>query len=218
MHDEEPSSTELLGQVDNATRFEILQALAGACRDSPTDPWLQYSELREVVSIRDKGNFNYHLGRLGDLIEKGPAGYCISRFGMTIVSNIASGTFDPDWTWGPIDAPGDCVFCGDSLSLRYENDLRLSCGTDEHTLILPGSPRLLETGPEETVIERIALVTYHEFALTYSGVCAGCEGYVDGIIHDRNVEPEHYHYHADCTRCGFHSGFPVGVIALFHPT
>ncbi|KZN25333.1 hypothetical protein A4G99_02175 [Haladaptatus sp. R4] len=218
MSDEVPSSTELLGRVDNATRFEILRSLANACHESPPDPWLEYSELRDAVSIRDKGNFNYHLDRLGDLIEKGPAGYCISSFGMQVVSAIASGTLDPDWTWGPIDAPGECVFCGDSVTFRYEDGaLRLSCGTDDHTLLLPGSPSLLDTGPEETIVERIALSSYHEFALTYRGICPGCEGYVDGTIHRDDVRPEHYHYHADCPRCGFQSGFPVGIIALFHP-
>ncbi|WP_227374862.1 DUF7347 domain-containing protein [Haladaptatus halobius] len=61
MDDEESSPTELLSLVSNSTRLEILWALASAYRDSPTDPWLDYSEVRDAAGTRDKGNFNYHL-------------------------------------------------------------------------------------------------------------------------------------------------------------
>lgn len=99
MSDGEPNSTGVLDSVSNSTRVEILRELADAYGDSPTDPWLAYSELREAVGIRDNGNFNYHLDQLGALIEKGSPGYRLSRIGMSVVSAVSSGVFDTEWTW-----------------------------------------------------------------------------------------------------------------------
>ncbi|WP_227374861.1 DUF7351 domain-containing protein [Haladaptatus halobius] len=49
------------------------------------------------------------------------------------------------------------------------------------------------------------------------GVCSECQGYVDGKIHIGDVQPEYYHFHGDCGRCGFQTEFPVGVAVLSHP-
>lgn len=218
MNDGESSPAEFFGVVSNSTRVEILQALASVYSDSPTDPWLAYSDLYDAVAVRDKGNFNYHLDQLDDLVVKRPVGYRISRIGMDIISTVASGSYDSDWTWGPVDVPGECPFCADSVRLRYEDgNLHLTCGTDEHSLPLSVPPSLLDSHPRETVIEQVAFMTYNHVALTCQGICSECQGYVDGKIDTGGVQPEHYHYHGTCRRCGFHHGIPVGMFVLPHP-
>lgn len=215
MNDAESSSTEIFGLVSNSTRLEILQMLVNAYNSSPTDPWLDYTELREETEIRDKGNFNYHLDQLGDLVVKRPKGYMISSLGMHVICAVATGHFDSEWTWGPMDVPGECPFCDNSVHLRYEDGmLHLRCGTDEHSMALSASPSLLDTHSEESVLERIAFMGYHQVALVRQNICSGCQSYVDGKIHFGDVQPAHYHYHAECHHCGIQNGFPVGMIVL----
>lgn len=218
MNGGESKPTEVFDLVSNSTRVEILRALASAHADAPTDPWLEYGELQEAVGVRDNGNFNYHLDRLGDLVVKRSDGYRLSRVGMAIVSAAASGVFDSEWTWGPIDAPGDCLFCDDSVELRYEDGiLWLACGTDDHSLPLSVPPSLLDSHPEEDVIERIAFLEHQWIELTRQGICSECNGYVEGEIEFGGARRDHYHYHGHCHRCGFQHGIPVGMFLTGHP-
>lgn len=214
----ESKPTEVFDLVSNSTRVEILRALARAHADAPTDPGLEYAELRGAVGVRDKGNFNYHLDRLGDLVVKRSDGYRISRVGMGIVSAISSGVFDSEWTWGPVDAPGDCLFCDDSVELRYEDGLLwLACGTDDHSLPLSVPPSVLDSHPKDDVIERIAFLEHQWIELTRQGICSECKGYVDGEIEFGGARRDHYHYRGHCHRCGFQHGIPVGVFLTAHP-
>lgn len=218
MDGEESAPTEVFDLMSNPTRIEILQTLASAYNEAPMDPWLEYSELQAAVGIRDNGNFNYHLDQLDDLVVRDSAGYRLSRVGMQFISAISSGVFDPEWTWGPVDAPGSCFFCEDSLQLRFEDGtLRLTCGTDEHALALGIPPSLLDSGPEEDVIERIAFLENRWGQLTRQGICGECSGYVDGEVELGEKWGGHYTYHGICGRCGFHHGIPVGMFLVSHP-
>jgi hypothetical protein len=204
--------------VSNATRVEILEALASAYSDDPTDPWVEYSDLRDAVGVRDNGNFNYHLDKLDGLVVNGQSGYRLSRTGMEIVSAVSSGVFDADWTWGPVDAPGGCLYCEDSVQLRYEDGvLWLTCGTDDHDVGLSVPPSLLESHPEDDVVELIAFMENRWGALTRQGICSECKGYVEGGLEVADPELEFYHYYAHCHRCGFQHGIPVGLYLVSHP-
>ncbi|WP_435347759.1 DUF7351 domain-containing protein [Haloarchaeobius sp. HRN-SO-5] len=212
------NQTDVFDTVSNSTRVDILHALARAYGETPTDPYLEYTDLRKAVGVRDNGNFNYHLDQLGDLVVKRDDGYTLSRVGMEVVSAVSSGVFDADWTWGPVDAPGDCLFCDDAVQLHYEDGvLWLSCGMDEHTVGLSVPPSLLESHPEDVVVERIAFLENRWGALTRQGICSECRGYVEGEIEFGGVQPDHYHYHGRCRRCGFRHGIPVGLYLLSHP-
>lgn len=218
MNSEASIQTEAFQQVSHSTRIDILHALVGAYCEAPNDPWLKYNELREAAGIRDNGNFNYHLDQLDDLIVKRSSGYRISRIGMAIISTAFSGTFDPEWTWGPVEAPGDCLFCDNSVQLRYEDGiLWLTCRTDEHSIALSVPPSLLSSHPDNDVIERIAFLENRWGALTRQGICSECQGNVDGQIEFGGVPRDHYHYHGRCHRCGFHHGIPVGLFLVSHP-
>ncbi|QPV63384.1 hypothetical protein I7X12_01750 [Halosimplex litoreum] len=205
--------------ASNDTRMAILHELAEAFRESPIDPFVAYSDLREGVGVRDKGNFNYHLDRLGDLVTEGSDGYAVSSVGLTVVSAVASGSLDPDWTWGPADVPGECSFCGDALALRYENGhLLLTCGVDDHALLFPVSPSLLDGHEGDALLERVAVVLTHQAEGIRRGVCPECEGdLTPGIVPEPKPEQDGYFFHGDCRGCGFQHGFPVGAAALSHP-
>lgn len=216
---EESDPTEIFDSLTNSTRIEILQALANAYTDAPNDPWVEYNELRDAVGIRDNGNFNYHLKQLDDFIVKRAVGYRLSRVGMELISTVTSGVFSSEWTWGPIDAPGDCLFCDDSVELYYEEGmLFLTCGNDKHSMGLSVSPSLLDSHPKEDVIERIAFMENQWGALTRRGICSECQGYVSGRIEFGGIQPDHYLYHGHCHHCGFQHGIPLGLFLISHPT
>ncbi|ELZ20791.1 hypothetical protein C477_06056, partial [Haloterrigena salina JCM 13891] len=204
--------------VNNSTRLEILQALASAYSESPADPWLDYTELRDAVGMRDNGNFNYHLDRLEGFVAKEAEGYRISRVGLEIVVAVASGSLDPDWTWGPIDVPSTCAYCDERQRLRYaDGNLRLECGTWEHTLRLSVSPRLLDSHPIETLGERLTLHLQQRVAQVRRGICPECQGSVDGEVRFGIGNLEHHYYHGECRQCGFQYGFDIGLLVLSHP-
>ncbi|WP_266081330.1 winged helix-turn-helix domain-containing protein [Haladaptatus caseinilyticus] len=212
-------SDEFFDLLSNSTRIDILRTLANAHEETPDDPWLEYTELRTAVGVRDNGNFNYHLDRMGDLVVKGPTGYCLSRIGMAILSTVASGVFDPDWRWGPVDTPGDCQYCDDRVQLVYrDGNLWLTCGADDHTIPLSVPPSVLDSHPDDAVVEQVAMLQHQWIALTRQGICAECYGHVDGSISYGGAREDHYHYHGECRRCGFHHGVPVGLLVLGHPT
>lgn len=222
-----PGSTAFIDLVSDSTRRSILRALADAHAEAPTNPWLAYSDLRDAVGVRDKGNFNYHLDRLDDLIDSGEEGYRLSRVGMAVVSTLASGRFDTGWTWGPVDAPGACYRCGDSLELRYDDGiLRVTCGDENHATPLSVWPSLL-AGPDDDghkaddwgsdeVVERIALLTNRYGEELRHGICADCHGRVDPAV-EPHPEEDCYHVAGRCERCGFAHGTYVGASLIRHP-
>lgn len=217
MDEEESNWGDVFDSVHNETRVEILHALADAYSETPSNPWVEYSDLRKTVGVRDNGNFNYHLDRLKDLVVKGEHGYRLSRTGMEVVSAVASGVFDTDWTWEPVDAPGACWACGDSLELRYDDGiLQVTCGIEDHSLALSVAPNLLEAHPDDELVERIAFLENRWGALTRQGICSECQGHVTGQLEPAD-DPEQYHYHGECNRCGFQHVIPVGIYLVTHP-
>jgi hypothetical protein len=209
-------ATEVFERVSHRTRVEILDALASAQRDAPMDPWLEYTELQDAVGIRDNGNLNYHLDRLGDLVRKGEDGYRLSRVAMGLVGTASSGVLDTDWTWGPVDVPGGCLHCDDPVRLHYEDGvLWLTCGTEEHEHGLWVPPSLLEAHPEDELVERIAFLENRWGELTRRGICSECQGRVDGELTE--LDDGRYHYLGHCERCGSQHGLPVGLFLVGHP-
>jgi DNA-binding transcriptional ArsR family regulator len=215
---DESTPLETFDRVNNPLRLAILRALARAFSESPIEPHMRYSDLREAVGARDKGNFNYHLDRLDGLVTKTPEGYAITDVGLTVVSTVASRSLDPDWEWGPRDVPGECFFCGDSLTLRHEDGhLLLTCGSDDHGLVFSAPPSLVDDHPDDELLERVALVLYQQATQVKHGVCPECRGDVTPEIVPEPRPGGDYFFRGDCHNCGFQHGFPVGAAALSHP-
>ncbi|MFC4357267.1 winged helix-turn-helix domain-containing protein [Halobium salinum] len=208
-------STDVFELVSDPTRLAVLRELVDAVYETPREPWVSYSDLRDRVGAPDKGNFNYHLGRLDGLVENGSDGYAVTPVGRAVVVAVAAGVFDEDWTWGPVDVPGECRFCGDSLRLRYtDGRLGLGCGDADHELLLPSSPSLVAGCSGEEALSRVGLVMAQEAELVREGVCPDCEGQVDGEIRRHETDPDAhgYHFAAECDRCGFLGGYTVGAL------
>ncbi|WP_152436466.1 DUF7351 domain-containing protein [Halosimplex carlsbadense] len=111
------------------------------------------------------------------------------------------------------------VVSGDGLALRYENGhLLLTCGVDEHTLLFPVSPSLLDGHEGDALLGRVAVALSHQAARIRRGICPECQGEVTpGIVPEPKPEQDGYFFHGDCGRCGFQHGFPVGAAALSDP-
>lgn len=215
---DDDASTDVFDVVSQATRADILRALADFHRSKGADARLAYNDLRKRVGERDSGNFTYHLDRLDGLVEGGADGYRLSRVGMRVVSMLRSGFLDTDWTWGPVDAPGECWTCGDDLCLRYEaGALNVTCGDDDHALALYVPPSFLQSQPRDVVAERAGFLENRWGSLTRAGVCSECSGRVKGELELWHGDPEHYVYHGDCHHCGFQHVLPVGLFLLGHP-
>jgi hypothetical protein len=222
MNGETGLSADVFEPLTNETRLAILRALAEAASETPADPWVEYTDLRDAAGVRDNGNFNYHLDRLGEFVEKRPAGYRLSHVGMVAVTTMAAGGFDADWTWGPVDAPGECQFCERPVELRYEDGACwLACGDEDHAMALSASPRLLAGHPDDdrdALFERVAFADHRWAESTRRGVCSECRGHVAGRIERGGVQPDHYHYRGRCRGCGFQHGVPLGLFLASHPS
>lgn len=215
---DESDPEDVFDSLANETRVAILEALADAHADSPDDPWIEYGDLQEQAGVRDNGNFNYHLRQLDAFVEKRPAGYTLTRGGLELLSAVWSGRFDADWTWGPVDAPGDCPFCERSVELRYEDGvLWLTCGDDDHAMGLWASPALLVSQPEADLVDHLAFLGSQWSARIRRGICSECQGRVEGRIEFGGAGVDHYHYAADCRHCGTPHGIPLALYLLGHP-
>lgn len=215
---DELDPTEIFDSLTNSTRVDILEALAEAYRKSPTEPWVDYSDLQEMAGVRDNGNFNYHLRELDGFVEKEPAGYTLTRSGIELLSAVQSGIFDDDWTWGPTDAPGDCLFCDRGVELHYRDGvLWLSCGVEDHSMGLWASPALLDSHPDEAVVDKISFLGTQWAAKTRRGICSECQARMEGEIEYGGRQPDHYHYHANCRNCGSQHAIPLGLYLCGHP-
>ncbi|MFB6112420.1 MAG: hypothetical protein ABEJ35_07805 [Halobacteriaceae archaeon] len=111
------------GALGNLTRVEILQTLAAA--DDP----LTFSTLRERVGTLDSGQFAYHLGKLdGHFVHKTEDGYRLSQHGRYLVEAILSGVFTESPRVEPTAVDFDCLFCGTSIEVSYEDGtVQLRC-------------------------------------------------------------------------------------------
>ncbi len=215
---DESDPEDVFDSLANETRVAILEALAGAYADSPDDPWIEYADLQERAGVRDNGNFNYHLRQLDGFVEKQPAGYTLTRGGLELLSAVQSGRFESDWTWGPVDAPGDCPFCERSVELRYEDGvLWLTCGDDDHAMGLWASPALLVSQPDADLVDHVAFLGSQWSARIRRGICSECQGRVEGRVEFGGAGVDHYHYAADCRHCGTPHGIPLALYLLGHP-
>jgi len=78
-------------------------------------------------------------------------------------------------------------------------------------------PSLLDSNPDEDLVERIAFLENRWDTLTREEICAECHGRVDGRIETGGRAADGYHYHGHCRRCGFQHGLPIGLLLVGHP-
>lgn len=118
---------EAFAALGNEIRVHILQALWEA------DGSLAYSALKEVVGVRNSGQFNYHLSKLvGHFVEPLADGYELRMAGELVVAAVLSGTLTEDPSFEPVELDGTCPHCVRPVEADYADEtLTVWCTNEE---------------------------------------------------------------------------------------
>lgn len=155
------------------------------------DDAVPFSDLRELVGVRDSGQFNYHLDKLvGPFIEQTGEGYSLTTRVEQILRTVLAGTLiEPRSFEGePIDAV--CDRCGASMVIDYRDGVLFerctSCaGRWEGTEHSPGVLRSVYRPP--VGLECRTPQQFHRHGNTWDrydamarleGICPDCSGAV----------------------------------------
>lgn len=215
------SPHEAFGALANETRMEILEALGEA--DRP----LAFSTLRDAVSIRDSGQFNYHLNQLVDhFIRQTDDGYELRQPGRRVVQAILSGavTGAPEVEASPIDVA--CIYCGAETEVSFRQERLLwrctECAglfedheaTSEAFGTLPRgtidlaylpAAGIQDRTPREMLEASDVWSAAEDVAMT-NGVCPRCSGAVEDTL---SVCEDHEDGDGVCEQCHSRMGVTV---------
>lgn len=214
--------TELFLQLGNETRLAILLALANESAPITRETYdpsglsaVPFSELRELVGIRDPGNFNYHLRELeGTFIRKGEDGYELLPAGNRIVATVVSIAGTEEVTLEPTEIDLACPQCGAPTLVTYQRGRMYHLCTECDGNIVVGDrhpPRILsgivldrsvlrDRSPEDLLLVQYGW-KFYSFALAMQGICIMCSGQMEGTINvcdDHEPSPR-----GPCGSCGF---------------
>lgn len=190
---------ELLG---NETRLDVLRALFDA--DGP----LPFSELQDVVGLRDSGRFNYHLEKLlAVFVRKSDRGYELTAEGRDVVGSILAGAYTKTVEADPIPVDATCWSCHGSLAGMFADDhVRIACMDCDRTIISlaipPGAFEQYERAEWPIVAEQW---TRRKFETMRNGFCLVCDGPTGRRL---ETDPEGLQDEFDvgvrytCERCG----------------
>jgi DNA-binding transcriptional ArsR family regulator len=199
------------------TRADVLRALAAHQRDSPGDPVLSFSELRERAGVADSGNFNYHLGKLdGRFVQNTGDGYALTPRGVRLAALAVAGFEDPEFG-EPAPLGSDCPACGDPLAVAYDEGMvAVACERDH---VFPRSflrPPGADREPDD--LARVASLLGRQTAeRVAAGVCPVCDGRVDVSPRELDTEVVSVTYSGTCADCGTPVGVPPEFVAVTVP-
>ena len=198
---------EAFSLVGEEKRFAIVEALWEA-----DDRELSFSELREVVGIRDSGQFNYHLDKLTDaFVRKTDAGtYTLRHAGERAMGSILSGGYTRTEHVDPIPVDSACPDCGADLVAAYEEETATIECTDCDVKVTSFSvpPGILDGYDREqfpSVFDRWVKSTVFE---GLRGFCPLCMGRLVPTVSTTDPESEGGHPISavgavfECARCG----------------
>lgn len=214
MVEDDPEPTDSFELLAHPTRMAVLRALFEALRESPEEPELRFSELREQVEVRDSGNFSYHLDRLvGWYVEESDSGYRLASRGYSVALALESGTYGHDETPAPVESFGECLYCESPVDIRFEDghsELRCSNG---HVSYVHLRPAAFESRSREGLEELVALRLYANAQQTLHGVCVACDEAVaaTGEYHD---DVGGYVFTDRCAGCGAQLALTAGLCAI----
>lgn len=183
------------------------------------DPWgddnaVPFSELREMVGMRDPGQFHYHLDQLADhFVRRTETGYELRQAGHRLVQTVIAGTGIEDPTLAPAEIPETCPFCGAPIAISYADEtLYLQCtacegGWPERAELPRGTLSYHEFEPAglggrtpEEVLQADLIHSKHDRAMMVEGVCPVCTGRVDASL---SFCENHDMSEAACPECGW---------------
>ncbi|WP_323674752.1 winged helix-turn-helix domain-containing protein [Halorubellus sp. PRR65] len=201
------------------TRVAILEALVDARRETPDDPGLSFSGLRERVGVEDSGRFNYHLGKLrGRFTTVEDGEYSLTEAGNEVVGGILAGTYDDALDLDPTPLDEACPLCGAAAVAHFgDGQLRVECEADHPLLVTALPPAAASDRSTAEIVDFAVRKTYAQLDLVTAGICSECYGHVQSEI--RPVEADDdaipsFAYHTECTRCGYVTGSVAAVAAL----
>lgn len=200
----------MAGPEDNGTRTgEAFTALANEHRiriieilwnrrstnPDPSPTPMPFSELFEASDLDDKGQFNYHLGKLvGPFLARSEDGYTLTYAGKNIARAVQAGsvTDDPYIEAEPVKDRA-CPYCGEQgITMGYQDGIILfSCTNCEG--MAPESPMAppgaIQAGsiPASALIDRDPAELYddailwgnHVYMTLLHGFCPACAGAID---------------------------------------
>ncbi|SEW23327.1 winged helix-turn-helix domain-containing protein [Halobacterium jilantaiense] len=202
------------------TRASILRELAAARRETPRDPAVSFSTLRERVGITDSGRFNYHVGELtGHFVESTDDGYRLSPVGQQAASSILADAYSDPPDRGPVDLDEHCGRCGDRLEGTYEDGiLRVNCANSHgYAEALP--PAVLEGATLQEATDALDAKIRGDLAAVRRDACPACLGSVDWQF-ETDLSPEapvEAVYVAVCQCCGHQHSLNPGMFVFDHP-
>lgn len=197
-------ATEAFKLLGDETRLSILVALWRAEKPldgdqpDPTDrEALSFSELRERVEYETSSNFTYHLDQLvGTFVRRTDEGYELLPAGDNLIHAIVASAGFVNRTVPPAEVETDCLKCGASTAITYQNQRLYHVCTecegvfdlgDHHPSgVLGGwisNPAILGRGPAEEVHTAVRTEIFHLFAMRAAGVCPKCSGRVEWELH-----------------------------------
>jgi len=171
--------------VANETRFDILRALWDASKDRPGA--VEFSQLRELVGLRDSGQFNYHLDKLVPrFVRKGEDGYGLTHAGRQVVGAAVSGVYtDAETTAVEPMVVGECAECGGRLEASYESgEARIECQDCELVVTdgMSAPPIIAATHDEPDLPDAFSRHLKTRVETMNQGFCPLCRGGVDRTL------------------------------------
>lgn len=211
---EPTDSFELLA---HPTRMAVLRELFAAFRESPDDPEVRFSALRQRVDAPDSGNFSYHLDRLvGWFVDETDAGYRLSRRGYGVGLALESGRYGQSADPAPVESLGECLFCESPFDARFEDGhvvLRCANGHRSNVHLRPGT---LDDRSVDELREIVALRLAQNAEQTLRGICSACDGRLD-VTGVRHEDLDGYLFADRCSGCGAQFVLTAGMCALLDP-
>ncbi|WP_158057853.1 winged helix-turn-helix domain-containing protein [Halorussus halophilus] len=233
---EEITATEAFAILGNETRMEILRALWQS--DEPSS----FAELRSDVAPDDKGNFNYHLGKLTDhFVKKTDDGYDLRFAGEQIVRAVLTGTITSAPSVRPAETDERCAYCDAPVEMGYTKDvISVRCtdcggviggdfpdGTYMHYQFPPSG--LADRTPE-AAIDAAHVLYDSKIAPMMKGICPECASGIDisyDICDDHQVGDSKICPNCDsryevwalyeCEHCRYRRKSVMWFAALNHP-
>jgi predicted RNA-binding Zn-ribbon protein involved in translation (DUF1610 family) len=198
--------------LSDETRIAILRAL-WAADEKP----VSFTDLRERVGNPNSGQFNYHLDKLQDhFVSKTDDGYEISQAGREVVRAVHAGSITDQPQLDPAPINGDCVECGASLVVRYNQYGIIECLECGETVMWNEFP---PAGLAERTSTEFAAAfdewIRSRFHLAMDGICPNCATAMTTTINtgtDGDISTTH-----QCENCKYQARAPLFGHIIRHP-
>jgi len=238
----EATVDELLGLLGNETRMEIMQVMwqefSFSAYVTESREGVPFVELQDAVGVEDSGNFNYHLGKLTDIVLRDREdGYVLTPLGYNLMQAIDQyGDFGYDIRKSQaLDSP--CPYCGGDLVGEYRRGIVSVTCRDCGGLASGGNFTFVEVSGSGTsslsmaaLLDIATLSMFSKIRSSRYGFCWNCSGLLhralnhcadhaptDTGICERCDHRYRTRIHVECPTCGTSGGGPGLEYAIVSP-